>query len=127
MTQFDERDSAVTALQDRLTRLSEASLHINQGLELDAVLQRVLDSARALSGAHYGVMTTLDESGQIEDFLASGFTPEEAQQLWQMPGAQELFEYVNSIRRPGESPTSPRTPGTWAGPSFARRFLSSLS
>ena len=100
MTQSDQSALQIAALQDRLTRLSEASLHINQGLELDAVLQRVLDSARSLTGAHYGVMTTLDETGQIEDFLASGFTPEDAQQLWQMPGARELFEYVNSIPAP---------------------------
>ncbi len=100
MTQFDQSDPQVAALQDRLTRLSQASLHINDSLELDAVLQRVLDSARSLTGAHYGVMTTLDESGQIEDFLASGFTPADAQQLWQMPGAADLFEYVNSIPEP---------------------------
>ena len=68
----------MATLLDRLTRLSEVNLRINDGLEMDAVLQRVLDSARSLTGAEYGVMTTLDGSGQIEDFLASGLTPAEA-------------------------------------------------
>ena len=36
------------ALRDRLTRLSEASLRINESLDFDTVLQGVLDSARAL-------------------------------------------------------------------------------
>ena len=59
---------------------------INDGLELDEVLQRVLDGARALTGARYGVLTTLDGAGGIEDFLSSGLSPEQAQQLWEMPG-----------------------------------------
>ena len=35
------------ALRGRLSRLSEASLRINQSLDFDTVLQGVLDSARA--------------------------------------------------------------------------------
>ena len=35
------------ALRERLSRLSEASLRINDSLEFDTVLQGVLDSARA--------------------------------------------------------------------------------
>ena len=100
MTQTHEPDPQVAALQDRLTRLSEASLHINDSLELDVVLQRVLDGARSLTGAHYGVMTTLDDAGQVEDFLASGLTPSEAQQLWDMPERMQFFAYVNSISEP---------------------------
>ena len=87
-------------LLERQTRLGEATLLINDGLELDAVLQRVLDSARSLTVAHYGVMTTLDESGEIEDFLASGLTQAEAQGLWEMPGGREIFEYVNTMTGP---------------------------
>ena len=100
MTEIDDRDRQIAALQDRLTRLSEASLHINDSMELDAVLQRVLDSARSLTDARYGVMTTLDEAGQIADFLASGLTPDEARLLWGMPGGEEFFEYVNALPGP---------------------------
>ena len=100
MTQSNQRDLQIAALQDRLARLSQASLHINQGLELDAVLQRVLDSARSLTNAHYGVMTTLDQNGRIKDFLSSGLAPSLAQRLWEMPGGIEFFGYVNSIPEP---------------------------
>ena len=41
-------------LRERLTRLSEASLRINEPLEFDAVLQGVLDAARSLTDACYG-------------------------------------------------------------------------
>ena len=45
------------ALRERLARLSEASRRINESLDFDTVLQGVLDSACALTGARYGVMT----------------------------------------------------------------------
>ncbi len=100
MTQLDDRDRRIAALRERLTRLSEASLSINDSLDPDAVLQRTLDSARRITGARYGVMTTLDESGALNDFLASGMTPEEAQTLWAMPGGTDFFEYLRTIPGP---------------------------
>ena len=57
------------ALRERLTRLNQASLRINECLDFNTVLQGVLDSARSLTGACYGVMTFLDDSG----FSASSF------------------------------------------------------
>ncbi len=85
---------------ESLRRLNEASLSIADGLEMDAVLQKVLDAARSLTGARYGVMTTLDEAGNLEDFLASGMTGEEAQQFWAMPGGMEFFRYLEAIPGP---------------------------
>ena len=52
------------ALRERLTRLSRASLQINESLDFDVVLQSVLDSACSLTGARCGVLTLLDETGQ---------------------------------------------------------------
>ena len=100
MTRTEDPDRRIAALQERLTRLSEASLSINASLDLDAVLQKALDSARSLTGARYGVMTTLDESGRLKDSLASGLTPEEAQGLWDMPGGMEFFEYLRNVPGP---------------------------
>ena len=88
------------ALRERLSRLSEASLRINESLDLDTVLQGVLDSACLLTGARYGVIATLDDSGQVEDFLASGLTPEESQQLWEMPEGASFFAYLSRIPGP---------------------------
>ena len=68
MDQDDARDLELRALR----RLSEASLRINEGLDLDAVLQGVLDSARSLTGASYGAFVLLDDSGEIEDSCRQG-------------------------------------------------------
>ena len=56
----------IEALRERLSRLSEAGLRINESLDFDVVLQDVLDSARTLTRARYGVITLLDEPGRRE-------------------------------------------------------------
>ena len=81
--------------RDRLSRLSEASLRINESLDLDTVLQEVLDNARSLTDARYSLITTLDESGQVEDLLASGLSVEESQHLRGMLEDSGYLEYVS--------------------------------
>ncbi len=56
-----ERDAA---LRERLARLSQTSLRINESLDFHTVLQGALDSARALTGARYGVMTLMEDRGR---------------------------------------------------------------
>ena len=43
MQKNDDLERENQALRNRLSRLSEASLHINESLDLDAVLQGVLE------------------------------------------------------------------------------------
>ena len=100
MKNHDEIERENQALRNRLTRLSEASLHINESLDLDTVLQGVLDSARSLTGSRYGIITLLDDEGRIQDFLASGIAPEEARQLWELPEGMRFFQYLSSIPEP---------------------------
>ena len=90
----------IEALRERLSRLSEASVRINESLDLESVLQGVLDSARALTGASYALITTLDASGQVEEFLVSGLTPDEARLLWELPAGQQFFQYLSSLPGP---------------------------
>ena len=90
----------IEALRERLSRLSEASLRINESLDLDSVLQGVLDSARSLTGARYALITTLDGSGQVAEFLVSGLTPDEARRLWELPAGQQFFQYLSGLPGP---------------------------
>ena len=89
----------IAALQDRLSRLSQASLRINESLDLDLddVFQQVLDSARSLTDAHYGVITTINDPGHAHAFLSSGTTPEEHRQLAEMPERHRLFGYLSRL------------------------------
>ena len=96
----DGRDEMVAALRDRLSRMSGASLRINESLEIDEVLQGVLDSARSLTDARYALITTLDDTGQLEDFLVSGLSEDEGRRLVEMPGGVQVFEYLSAIPEP---------------------------
>ena len=100
MKRDDARDLEMQALRDRLSRLSEASLRINESLDFDTVLQGVLDSARDLTQARYGAMTFVNDSALAQDFLTSGLTPEEAKGLLDLPEGQRLFEYLGQIVEP---------------------------
>ena len=85
------------ALRDRLARLSAAILRISASLDVTTVLHEVVDSARALTGARYGVITTLDDAGQIQDFVSAGFTPAEHQQLADWPDGPRLFAHLRDL------------------------------
>ncbi len=63
MRNAGERERENQALRDRLSRLSQASLRINESLDFETVLQGVLDSACSLTGARYGVMALVGALG----------------------------------------------------------------
>ena len=54
MDRQDDQAREIAELRDRLSRLSQASLRINESIDFDTVLQGVLDSACSLTGARYG-------------------------------------------------------------------------
>ena len=100
MKSSEELAQENAALRERLSRLSEASLRINQSLDLETVLQGVLDSARVLTEARYGVFIMLDDSGQIQDYLSSGMSVEDDQWLAHVPGGPDMFRYLTQISAP---------------------------
>ena len=100
MKRPDDPMREIAALRERLSRLSEASLHITEDLDLDAVLQGVLDGARSLTGARMGGVTILDDSGRLQDFITSGLTDEDHQRFVNLPGGPEFFAYLSSLPEP---------------------------
>ena len=97
MQHSDWRDQEIRTLRDRLSQLSEASLRINESLEFDTVLQGVLDAARSLTDARYGVMTLHDDGGEVETFLASGMSPDLASAVWNIPAASGVYRRLGCI------------------------------
>ena len=100
MIQPDELKRENEALRERLSRLSEASLRINESLDADTVLQEVMDSSQALTGARYGGITTLDDSGRLVDFITSGLSAEVRERMLALTQGPQLFEYFRSIQGP---------------------------
>ena len=100
MKRNDELRQENEALRARLSRLSKASLRINESLDFDTVLQGVLDSACSLTGARYGVITLLGNAGEVEDFLAFGMNLAETELLKNIPNGMRFVEYFDRISTP---------------------------
>ena len=101
MINTGNRDQENPEGRDRLSRLSQASLRISESLDLDTVLQEVADSARALTGSRYGVITTLDKSGRPLDFVTSGMTPEEQRGLEDfLPDGLLVYQFLSALQEP---------------------------
>ena len=88
------------ALGERDSALVSAILRINASLDLATVLQDVVDSARALTGARYGAICTVDESGEVSDVVTSGLSAEEKRQFAEWPDARRMFADVRE--KPGQ-------------------------
>ena len=93
----DELRREIAVLRDRSSRLCAAVLRINASLDVTTVLHEVVASARALTGARYGVITTIGDAGQAQEAVFSGFTPEEQESVTRWPGGVQLFEHFRDL------------------------------
>ncbi len=59
-----------------------------------------MESACALTGAGYGAITALDESGQPGDLVAFGLTEAERREMSELPDGRRLLEYFRDLPRP---------------------------
>ena len=100
MTTPDTQAREADALRGRIYRLSSAILRMGRTLDVDAVLREAVDAACALTGARFGVMTTIDASGAPQEFVTSGLTPEQEQELVSWPGAPRIFEHFRDLPAP---------------------------
>ena len=125
MTQSDAMRREIEALQARTATLHAAILRINASLDLDTVLREVVESARALTGAHYGFIAAVDEAGATEGFAFSGFVPEEQHELLAWPGNVPLFEHLRALPGPlrlADLAGYVRALGIEPPPTFSRSF-----
>ncbi|MCY3938318.1 MAG: response regulator [Chloroflexi bacterium] len=100
MNREDDLLQEIQALRDRLSRLSAASLHINGSLDVNVVLQEVIDNARYLTNARYGVIASMDEVGGLDSVLTSGTTGDEHRQLMELPDGPRIFDHFSKIPGP---------------------------
>ena len=100
MNERDEAAGRIESPRERDATLAAAILRVGGSLDLDTVLREVVDGARALTGARYGVITTVDGAGQPCDFITSGFTPEEHRAMETWPDGLRLFGHLRALAAP---------------------------
>ena len=93
-------EARVEILQDRLSRLSEASLRISQSLEVNTVLREIVANACALVSAGYGGITTWDSSGQLQEFITHGVSEADYQKYLDLPYGPDLWAYLREVAAP---------------------------
>ena len=93
------------ASPEGVSDLAATVARINATLDLDTVLREIVDSARGLTGARYGVITTIGDPGEPQDYVLAGFTDEERRQMadW-MPSALRLFDHLRDLPAPLRMP-----------------------
>lgn len=83
-----------------MSRMGKAFLRINESLDFKTVLQGVLDSARSLTYAKYGMMTLLEDGGRVQNCLSSGMTPNQTRRIWRNPENEVLFDHFGLTEEP---------------------------
>ena len=100
MKKDDALRREIETLRARIAKMSEVSRRITESLDLDRVLQEVVDGARSLTDARYGAVGVFDGSGQIEEFITSGLTPEQRRLLGSLPRGLGVLGYLNETQKP---------------------------
>ena len=78
--------------QDRTRALVEAGIALSSELSLEAVLQKLVETAAALTGARYAALGVLDPTGQrLERFLTIGIDPETQRAIGDLPTGRGIL------------------------------------
>ncbi len=79
---LQQRDREQTA---RLRALNASGMALNSELDSVAVLQLVVDQARAIASARYAALGVFDENGTVQHFITSGISAEERALIGPLP------------------------------------------
>jgi signal transduction histidine kinase len=83
---------ATTEQRERLRALVDAGIALSSELSLDALLQRIVESASALTGARYAALGVIDASGTaLERFVFTGLDRESADRIGELPRGRGIL------------------------------------
>lgn len=112
--------------EQALAALNQAALSIAAEVSLDKVLQQIIDSARDLVSARYGALGVPNAEGQLDKFVTSGISNDEAARIAHLPRGLGLLGAImhegRSIRLPHVS-NDPRSVGFPPGHPHMESFL----
>jgi signal transduction histidine kinase len=85
----------------RLHRLIEAGIALSSELSLDALLQRLAETAAELTGARYAALGVIDQTGrELERFLTHGIDPETHAAIGDLPRGRGILGVLIRESRP---------------------------
>lgn len=89
------------AAEARLRELIDASIALNSELSLDALLQKLVETAASLTGARYAALGVIDETGAaLERFVTSGMDAETRAAIGDLPRGRGILGVLIREARP---------------------------
>ncbi|MEZ5102699.1 MAG: GAF domain-containing protein [Thermoleophilia bacterium] len=86
---------------DRLRSLVEAGIALTSELSLDAVLQKIVETAAELTGARYAALGVIDRTGrELERFVHTGLPAEVVERIGPTPRGRGILGVLISEARP---------------------------
>ena len=118
---------ATSEAQDRMRALVEAGIALTSELSLDAVLQKLIETAATLTGAQYAALGVLDPTGsRLERFVTTGIDDETHARIGDLPTGRGILGVLIRDARPlrlHELGEDPRSVGFPPGHPPMRSFL----
>src|SRR4051794_1966186 len=118
---------AVTPGEARLRELIDATLAISSELSLDALLQRLVETAVSLTGAHYAALGVIDRNGTLlERFVTTGIAPDLQETIGDLPHGRGILGVLIRDATPlrlADLTADPRAVGFPPGHPPMRTFL----
>jgi GAF domain-containing protein len=126
LAELQSRLQAVLDTRDRMRGLLEAVVAIGSGLELQAMLRRVVEAAVELVDAKYGALGVIGDDQRLAQFIPVGLTDEEIKQIHHWPEGRGLLGLL--VREPhalrlAEISSHPESSGFPDGHPVMRSFV----
>jgi signal transduction histidine kinase len=126
LAELQTRLDVVRGTRDRMHGLLEAVVAIGSGLELEAMLRRVVEAAVDLVEAKYGALGVIGEDQRLIEFIPVGLDAAEISKIHHWPAGQGLLGLLIKEPRPlrlADIGTHPESSGFPAGHPAMRSFL----
>jgi signal transduction histidine kinase len=91
LSELQSRLEAVLATRDRMHGLLEAVVAIGSGLELEAMLRRIVEAAVELADARYGALGVIGADQRLTEFIPVGLDAEEIRRIHHWPEGRGLL------------------------------------
>ena len=91
---------SIEAHGPRSPSLYEASLRVHGTLDLVTVLREVIECACELTSTTRGVITTIDETGAVREFVSTGLTDRAHQRMAAWSDGLRFFTHIRDLKAP---------------------------
>ena len=100
LAEVQVRLQALVETRDRMHGLLEAVVAIGSGLELGAMLRRIVEAAVELADAEYGALGVIGADQQLTEFIPVGLTGSEIRGIHHWPEGRGLLGLLIKEPRP---------------------------